>query len=370
MPSDKPVAIVTGSSGLIGAEVCERLFTDFHVMGFDRPGMPHPPPDAENIPCDLTSDQSVQEAFEFVRNKYGNQIASVVHLAAYYDFSGEPSPLYDEVTVNGTRRLLYALRKFECEQFIFSSTMLVHAPCEPGQKIDEDWPLEPKWDYPKSKVETEQVIRDARCAISAVMLRIAGVYTDECDSIPIAQQIRRIYERQVLSHVFPGDTSHGQSFVHLNDTVDSIIASIEHRRDLPGDVAILIGEDETLSYEELQKMLAGLIHGQDWTTVQIPKAVAKAGAWVQDALPLNEEPFIKPWMIDLADDHYELDITRARKLLGWSPKRSLRQTIPIMVENLKRDPKKFYRDHELGDKNETRPEKPERLASTAREIVR
>jgi hypothetical protein len=50
----------------------------------------------------------------------------------------------------------------------------------------------------------------------------------------------------------------------------------------------------------------------DWETTEIPKVVAKAGAWVQDQIPGVEEPFIKPWMIDLADDRYVLDITRTR----------------------------------------------------------
>jgi nucleoside-diphosphate-sugar epimerase len=348
MNTDKPIAVVTGSSGLIGYEVSERLIElGFHVMGFDRPGMPHPPPDAENIPFDLTDDASIREAFDVVRREYGNRIASVIHLAAYYDFSGEPSDLYDKVTVQGTRKLLYALRSFQVEQFIFSSTMLVHAPSQPGQKINEDWPLEPKWDYPKSKVTTEQLIRDARCSISAVMLRIAGVYNDMCHSIPIAQQIKRIYERQLLSHFFPGDTAHGQAFVHLDDTVESILQTVRHRSTLPEETAILIGEPETLSYEELQKQFGQLIHGEDWTTVQIPKALAKTGAWVQDKLPLGEEPFIKPWMIDLADDHYELDITRARQQIEWTPKRNLRDTLPVMVENLKRDPVKFYEENNL-----------------------
>ncbi|WP_345327701.1 NAD-dependent epimerase/dehydratase family protein [Novipirellula rosea] len=113
-------------------------------------------------------------------------MASVVHYAAYYNFSGDPSPKYDEVTVRGTERLLHALRDFEVDQFIFSSTMLVHAPCEPGERIDEDWPLVPKWDYPKSKVATEQVIFENRGAIKSVNFRIAGVYDDECHSIPLA----------------------------------------------------------------------------------------------------------------------------------------------------------------------------------------
>jgi nucleoside-diphosphate-sugar epimerase len=40
-------------------------------------------------------------------------------------------------------------------------------------------------------------------------------------------------------------------------------------------------------------------------------------------------------MIDLADDHCIPDIGRARKTLGWEPKRSLRETLPRMVSILK-----------------------------------
>ncbi len=80
--------------------------------------------------------------------------------------------------------------------------------------------------------------------------------------------------------------------------------------------------------------------------------MAKTGAWVQDALPLAEEPFIKPWMIDLADDHYALDITRAQEILGWSPKRSLRDTLPAMVARLKADPLHWYRANHLEPSSE------------------
>jgi hypothetical protein len=68
---------------------------------------------------------------------------------------------------------------------------------------------------------------------------------------------------------------------------------------------------------------------------------------VQDQIPGIEEPFIKPWMIDLADDHYALDTSQARRLLGWSPRRSLRDTLPKMVTTLKSDPEAFYRENKL-----------------------
>lgn len=347
MSHQQDVVIVTGSSGLIGSAVVERLAERYHLVGFDRGGPPHPPTVAACVEVDLTSDESVQGGLRGVRERHGERIASVIHLAAYYDFSGEPSPKYDEITVRGTERLLRALRPFQVEQFVFSSTMLVHAPCQPGQRIDEDWPLDPTWAYPQSKVTTEALIQAQRDEMPVVLLRIAGVYDDQGHSIPLAHQIQRIDERRLTSRVYPGNTAHGQAFVHLADVVDAFTRLVERRAQLPPVLPLLIGEPETVSYDELQHALGHLIHGEDWETREIPKALAKTGAWIQDALPLGEEPFIKPWMIDRADDHYALDITRARSLLGWEPQRSLRETLPKMVAALRADPLGWYRANKL-----------------------
>lgn len=350
-PAD--VVVVTGSSGLIGRAVVRRLAPRFRVVGFDREGWPHPPPEAECVCVDLTSDESVRAGFERVRYAYGARLASVIHLAAYYDFSGEPSPLYEELTVRGTARLLHELQTFEVEQLVFSSTMLVHAPCEPGDRIDEGWPLDPKWDYPRSKAATEELIRREHGKVSAVILRIAGVYDDECHSIPLANQIQRIFERWMTAKVFPGDPSRGQAFVHLDDVTEAFASAVDRRRTLGPDATFLIGEPETLAYDEIQRSLARLIHGEEWETRSIPKALAKAGAWLEDQVP-GEEPFIKPWMIDLADDHYALDIGQARRELAWEPKRSLRETLPRMAAALARDPVRFYQENKLEGPSVTR----------------
>jgi len=282
----------------------------------------------------------------------------VVHLAAYYDFLGKPSPKYDAITVEGTRRLLRGLREgtgrmlrgmregFAVEQFIFASTMLVHQPGEPGQFITEDWPIGPTWAYPESKVRTEAVIRAERGAIPAVILRLAGVYDDVCHSPPLAHQMQRVYEGQLAGHLYSGETSHGQAFVHLDDVVDAIERAIERRAQLPPETAILIGEPETLSYDELQHTFSRLIRDESWETHNVPGPIAKAGAWVQDHIP-GQDQFIKPWMIDRANDHYALDITRARTLIDWAPSRSLRQTLPKMVTALQADPLGWYREHGL-----------------------
>ncbi len=351
MKTESGTVLVTGSNGRIGDAVMRRFAGRFSdVVGFDRKA-PTPPPPGCYMPVEITSDESVREGLRILREHHGAHVVSVIHLAAYYDFFGEPSEKYDEITVRGTGRLLRGLRDagLQVEQFVFSSTMLVHRPAEPGQFINEDWAIEPTWAYPESKVRTEQLIREERGTIPAVLLRIAGVYDDLCHSIPLANQMQRIYERQFTSRLYSGSTSHGQSFMHMDDLVDAIALVVERRAQLPPEVPILLGEPEALSYDELQHTFARLIHGEDWETLEIPgplTPLAKAGAWVMEKLP-GTDPFIKPWMIERANDHYALDITRARALLDWQPQRSLRQTIPKMIATLKADPLGFYRENDL-----------------------
>lgn len=348
MSEQKGTILITGSSGRIGYPLAKRLAESYNVVGFDRRAPSHPPPSAECLYVDLTLDESLRRGLQAIRELHGKRIVSVIHLAAYYDFSGAPSPLYDEITVRGTERLLRMLQDFEVEQFIFSSTDLVYAPSAPGQRINEDSPLQPKWPYPQSKVKTEQVIHAERGKIPAVILRIAGVYNDLCDSIPLAQQIQRIYEHDITAYLFPGEVSAGrQAFVHNEDVLDSIVLAVTRRKELPPELTLLIGEPESPGYDELQRAFGQLIHGIAWKTYALPKFAAKVGAWSQEKLPLNRPPFIKPWMIDLATDNFELDIKRAHKILGWHPRHSVRDTLPKMIPALKADPFAWYHENEI-----------------------
>lgn len=347
MANDKQVIVITGSSGRIGTRIIERLGENYQSIGLDFVGITAPVPTMEFVFVDLSSDHSVDTAFKRIKYAYGNKIASVIHLAAYYSFSGEHLENYDKITVQGTQRLLRNLKDFEVDQFLFTSTMLVHKPTEPGKKITEDSPLEGNWAYPESKIRTEKVIREEHGNIPYVILRIAGCYDDECNCIPISQHMQRIYEKQLASYLFPGDTSHGVCYIHFDDLVDMIMLLVERRKDVPKDLVLLCAEEDYLSYDELQKEFGTLIHDKPWHTIHIPKSVAKIGAWVQDKTPFMPPAFIKPWMIDLADEHYEVSMEKARQVLGWSPKRTLRKTLPLLVDNLKADPIKWYKRHNI-----------------------
>ena len=341
------IVLITGSSGFIGGALIKRLAEDYTLVGLDRPGLPDPPPPAHMVEVDLGSDESVRQALEAVRSQFGNRITAVVHLAAYYDISGDPNPLYDKITVQGTRRLIEGLKDFEVEQFVFASTMLVHRPTDmPDERINEEWPIDPQWAYPESKVKTEQLLREKHGEIPLVLLRIAGVYDDLGHSPFVAQQISRIYEHRLSAHVYPGMLCANQSFVHLDDLTEAVARLIERRGELPPELPLLVGEPDALGYEEVQNIIGCALHGEEWTTIRIPQPIAKAGAWLQEEV-LGEDSFIKPWMVEASNDHYILDIARARKLLDWEPRHSLRDTLPKMVEALKRNPTGWYKANKL-----------------------
>jgi nucleoside-diphosphate-sugar epimerase len=345
--SSLPVVLVTGSTGLIGSQLVERLASDYRVVGLDVKPPRQPIAGTEWIECDMTDDGSVRQALARMREQVGGRLASVVHLAAYYDFSGEPSPLYDTLTVQGTRRLLQEMQSFEVEQLIFSSSLLVMKPVDTGDVLTEDSPTQGEWDYPQSKLRAEEVLRGERGKIPVVIVRLAGIYDDLCHSIPIAQQIKRIYEKDLESYFFPGDPEHGQSFVHMDDALDCFEQIIFHRNTLSPYEVFLIGEPGVVSYAEMQEELGYLIHGKEWPAIRIPKTVAKVGAWVQDKLAGEDEAFIKPWMIDLADQHYPVSIAKANQLLGWNPRHDLRDALDQMVRRLQEDPRRWYEINKL-----------------------
>lgn len=346
----KPAIIITGSTGLIGSRLVQHFAGPYRVFALDiRPPEQQLPDNAEYREIDVTSDDRVKNAFSAIRRQHEGPVASVIQLAAYYDFTGEPSDLYEKITIQGTRRVLDAARELEVEQFIFPSTMLVHAPTVPGTPFNENQPLEAKWEYPQSKIAAENIISEHRGDVPTVLLRIAGVYTDRCDSLPLSHQIQRIHERRLTARAYPGDARSGHAMVHADDLVDAFGKTVENRRQLPREAfPILIGEPETAGFVDLRSELGRLLHDEpDWKTYEVSKSFAKTGAWLEEKIPGFDEPFIKPWMIDLADDHYELDITRAREKLGWNPSHRLLPTLETMIRHLRQDPAKWYQDHGL-----------------------
>lgn len=344
---NKPKVLVTGACGRIGRRILSKFKESFLIIPTDNDSSEEI--DEKNyLKMDISNEENIASVLQQVKEKHGDTLASVIHLAAYYSFGNQDWDKYQKITIDGTERLLRHLKKnFQIEQFIFSSTQLVYKPCPLGKKIIESSPLRAEWEYPQSKVITENVLFENHGNIPLVILRIAGCYDDECDSIPIAQQISRIYKQSLRMYVFPGNLLHGSPYLHFDDLVEALFKTVERRAELPLETVILLGEPKTYSYDELQRRLSMLILDKDLKTYQIPKSVAKLGSWIENHLPFYPKPFTQPWMIDIADDHYELDVSHAKSLLDWEPKRDVFDTLPLIVEDLKRDPMKWFQRHKI-----------------------
>ena len=196
-PDERPLVLITGASGNLGRSIAAALADGYRIVGIDvkagDTGFPV-------VEADLTSGKSIRSALAEIGERFGRRFASVIHLAAFFDFTGEEHPLYRKLNVEGTRLLLRQLREFDVDQLVYASTMLVHAPGRPGERIDESWPIDPQWVYPRSKAEAEAAIREEAGDIPFVILRLAGVYDEETAVPTLAHQIARIYERDLQSH--------------------------------------------------------------------------------------------------------------------------------------------------------------------------
>jgi nucleoside-diphosphate-sugar epimerase len=349
----RPIVLITGAGGNLGRALAGALAADYRIVGLDLR-----PEDGEYpiFAADFTNPAAVELALRRMRDQFGARIASVVHLVAYFDQTGEDNPLYQKVNVEGTRNLLRALQAFEVEQFVYASTMLVHAPVRPGEHMDEDHPFDPAYIYPESKLAAEQAIKTEHGHIPYVILRLAGVYEEKSVIPTLAQQMARIHGRDFQGYLYAGSPLTGQSMLHKEDMIDAFRRTIDRRAALPSGTAILIGEPDPMSYDSIQDEIGYLIHGaEDWPTLRVPRPLAAAGAWglaklepvIPDAIDKGEEPAIRPYMAMMGNHHYALDIRRARKLLGWEPAHRFKDDLPAIVAEMKRDPVGWYKRHKI-----------------------
>src|SRR3546814_14371539 len=103
--TDKPIVLITGASGNIGRSLASALQERYFVIGLDRSSGDTDYPVLE---ADLTDEASIADALARIGSEHGRRNASVVHLAAFFDFSGEDKPPYTACNVHGCRHLTRA----------------------------------------------------------------------------------------------------------------------------------------------------------------------------------------------------------------------------------------------------------------------
>ena len=232
--------LVTGSTGFIGARLCERLTVDYKlayralVRDFGRaPRIARLA--AEMVRGDIDDLESVDRALD--------GCDTVVHLA----YSDGPQ----------TRRLLRACRKRGIQRFVHMSSIAVHG-ANPGPESarEETAPIGhyPGEEYSNMKAAAERAVQAAiRQGLRAVILRptiVYGPYGPFVTSIVDAAR-----ERGVLTLL---DEGRGVcNSVYVDDVCDAIRAAIENDRALGS--AFFVTADRAVTWREFNLAFAEMV---------------------------------------------------------------------------------------------------------------
>ncbi len=288
--------LITGSSGLIGRALrgaLEERGTD--VVGLDPLGV-------NSEKGDVRNPEQVAKAV--------SRCSGVVHLAAVSRVvwgQSNPSKCWD-VNVGGLTNVLEAIeRKEKPPWLIFGSSREVYGQPE-ILPVTEDAPLRPINVYGHSKVKGEYIVQKAQArGLRAGIIRFSNVYGNINDH---HDRVIPAFIKAALSgdNLQVEGVKHTFDFTHIEDTIRGIVNLIDliasSEQILPP-LHLVTGIPQSLT--ELATTIIQLADGNS-SVIQSP-----------------------PRSFDI--DYFYGNPERAHKLLGWTPRVSLREGLERLIED-------------------------------------
>ena len=323
--TDRPLIIVTGSSGFIGQALLKRLFANFDVIGLDLRAVATTPAQVNFHQLDLGNPKKISAFF----NKLDRPIGGLVNLAAYYDFNNGPSVYYDNL-LKGLPAIAegFQQKRDNSAVFIQASSMAALAPVQPGERQTADSPSQDRWAYPRFKMQSEKVLRGGLQDNELVEFVLAAVYSDFCELVPLYHFIENHRGYGPKRWVYPASLDRGLTYLHIDDCVAALVAQLgqvfKARR-------LLIGEPDPTTYRQISAAADQTFHGRSFPKIPAPKWTVKFGAKLLGSVSKNE--FYQAWMIDMADEHYAFDLSATKAALNWWPTYDLQKKIEVLLSN-------------------------------------
>jgi len=257
----------------------------------------------------------------------------VIHFAAYslVGESMENPGKYYENNVGGSLNLFEGMIKTGVKKIVFSSTAAVYG--EPDvELIKEDTPTEPINPYGNSKFTVEKILEDFHKAhgLNSVRLRYFNVAGDsktgligeahnpETHLIPLVLQAAVGVRDKIM--IFGDDykTPDGtciRDYIHVEDLIDAHLLALDYLEENKMTEYINLGTEGGSSVKEI---------------VELCKKVTGVDFKVEIGERRPGDP-----------DRLVADSSKAKKILGWKPKRSLEDTIGSAWNWHKNNPKGY-----------------------------
>jgi nucleoside-diphosphate-sugar epimerase len=293
--------------------------------------------------ADISNRELLNDIFREIKEKFHGSIDYVFHLAAYYDLLNRKSRLYRETNENGTRNLLDNLIDFDVKNFIFASSAAIMTPIKDNEKLKEESALGSVLYYAKSKIMGEKIVLEYKEKIKVTILRPSAVYSRDCKSLPLANQIAFVWRRDFGYRILPGKGEGGLSYVHIEDILDALEKTILMAREIATGSIFILSEEDYVSSSDLYDLIFQEVYGKQSNIIHLPKWSVWFCVYIINKiyLFLGKSYFFKPWMINIADEKYRFNIEKARRVLEWQPKFLLREYTKVIINNLKGNPDKW-----------------------------
>lgn len=302
------LALITGASGFVGRGVCaEFAQRHYNFRGVGR-----------SI-CRSSSEQYELIEVDGIESNTNwsyslNDVSAVVHLAGrahiMRDTAADPLAAFRAVNVDGTLNLARQAAASGVKRFVFISSVKVNGETTyPGRAFIETDTSAPQDAYGVSKHEAEQGLRQiaADTGMEVVIIRAPLVYGPgvKANFAALMRAVQRGWPLPL------GAIQNKRSLVALDNLVDMIITCITHPQ--AANETFLVSDGQDLSTAELVR---GMAHAAGVPTRLLPVPV-----W---ALRAGARLLGKVDAVERLSGNLQVDISKARELLGWVP--------PVSVE--------------------------------------
>ncbi len=309
--------LVTGANGFVGEALMRRLMGEgkYEPLGTVR-GLDS----CRDVRCecvavgDIASDTQWRNALEGVN--------VVVHTAARAHVMAETEvdalDAYRGVNVEGTRRLAEQAAEAGVRRFVFLSSVKVNGEeTAPGSPFRADDAPSPEDDYGRSKWEAEQALREVaeKTGLEVVIIRPPLVYGPG-----VKGNFATMMDWVAKGVPLPlGAINNRRSLVALDNLVDLISVCIDHPA--AANQVFLAGDGEDLSTTELLRRV-GKAMDLSARLAPVPTRLLKLGAAM-----LGKGDMARRLLGSL-----QVDISKARDVLGWKPAISVDEGLRRAVE--------------------------------------
>ncbi len=305
--------LVTGGAGFIGSHLCECLFRDGHAVAIvdDLNDFYSPSLKRANLEAVMEAGPATFHHADICDEEKMLAIArqqrpdAIIHLAARAGVrpSLENPLLYEQVNVRGTTVLLETARRVGIPKFVFASSSSIYGIANRVPFSEEDTVNLPVSPYAATKIAGEKICYTYSHLynIDMVCLRFFTVYGPR-QRPDLA--IRKFAELITAGKPIPvfGDGSSGRDYTFYRDTIAGIMAALHY--DCRYEVFNL-GNSHPIDLETLIRTLEEAL-GR--------KAIVQRSPDQPGDVPITYA-----------------DISKAQRLLGYSPSVSFREGIDAFV---------------------------------------